>query len=112
MALGKAAEDAAAVYLAKRGLDLVERNWRCKGGEIDLIMRDGAVLVFVEVRARKNARFGGAAASIDAAKQGRIVHAAQLYLSRLPSPPRCRFDAVLFEGERLDWLKDAFRETG
>ena len=112
MTLGKAAEDAAAAYLSGQGLGLVERNWRCKGGEIDLIMRDGAVLVFVEVRARKNTRFGGAAASITAAKRGRLVHAAQLYLARLPAQPRCRFDAVLFEGERLDWLKDAFGESG
>lgn len=111
MALGQDAEDAAAAYLANQGLKLVERNWRCKGGEIDLIMRDGAVLVFVEVRARRNTRFGGAAASIDAAKQGRVVHAASLYLAGLPTQPPCRFDAVLFEGERLSWLKDAFGET-
>lgn len=112
MALGKAAEDAAADYLARQGLKPVERNWRCKGGEIDLIMRDGPVLVFVEVRARKDARFGGAAASIGAVKQGRIVHAAQLYLTRLATAPPCRFDAVLIEGGRLEWLKDAFGETG
>lgn len=112
MTQGKAAEEAASAYLQDRGLRLLARNWRCKGGEIDLIMRDGAILVFVEVRYRKDGRFGGAAASITAAKQARLLHAARLYLAGLPSPPPCRFDAVLFEGERLAWLKDAFGETG
>lgn len=112
MERGKTAEDAAANYLTGQGLRLVERNWRCKGGEIDLIMRDGAVLVFVEVRARGTARFGGAAASITAAKQARLIHAARLYLASSPMPPPCRFDALLFDGERLSWLKDAFGETG
>lgn len=112
MALGKAAEDAAAAYLSKQGLRLVARNWRCKGGEIDLIMHDGATLVFVEVRERNNARFGGAGPSITAAKQGRIVHAAQLYLAGLSRVPACRFDAVLIDHGELVWLKDAFGETG
>ncbi len=112
MALGKAAEDAALAYLSRQGLVLVARNWRCKGGEIDLIMRDGPVLVFIEVRSRKNDRYGGAAASITATKQGRLLHAARLYLAGLGTPPRCRFDALLIEGERLSWLRDAFGETG
>lgn len=112
MERGRAAEEAAAAYLARQGLRLVARNWRCKGGEIDLIMRDGATLVFVEVRSRKDARFGGAAASITATKQGRLIHAARLYLASLASPPACRFDAVLIEAGRLSWLRDAFGETG
>lgn len=109
MERGKAAEDAAATYLSGQGLRLVERNWRCKGGEIDLIMRDGKVLVFVEVRARGSSRFGGAAASITGTKQARLIHAARLYLSAQGSPPACRFDAVLFDGTRLDWIRDAFQ---
>jgi putative endonuclease len=112
MAIGKVAEDAAAAYLARQGLRLVARNWRCKGGEIDLIMQDGQTLVFVEVRARSNPNFGGAAASITAAKQARLVHAAQLYLAGLKSPPPCRFDAVLFDGPSLDWLRNAFDAGG
>jgi putative endonuclease len=112
MERGKAAEDAAADYLRKQGLCLVERNWRCKGGEIDLIMQDGKTLVFVEVRARSSSKFGGAAASITAAKQARLVHAAQLYLTGLKSQPPCRFDAVLFDGPSLDWLRDAFEVGG
>ncbi len=112
MQRGQAAENRAAAYLTQRGLRLISRNWRCRGGEIDLILRDGATLVFAEVRARKNADFGGAAASITARKQARLVHAAQLYLAGLPSLPPCRFDAVLIEGETLTWLKDAFRLDG
>jgi len=109
MQRGKDTEDQAATYLAGRGLRLVERNWRCKGGEIDLIMRDGKVLVFVEVRSRSSARFGGAGASITSTKQGRLIHAARLYLSALGSPPACRFDAILFDGRELTWLRDAFQ---
>lgn len=112
MALGKAAEDAAAAYLARQGLRLVARNWRCRGGEIDLVMRDGAALVFVEVRERKDARYGGAGASITASKQARLLHAARLYLAGQGQPPPCRFDAVLIEAGRLTWLKDAFGESG
>ena len=106
---GKAAEDRAADYLVGQGLRLVARNWRCRGGEIDLILRDGDSLVFVEVRARKSAAFGGAAASITTTKQARLIHAARLYLASQTRLPPCRFDALLFEGDALTWLKDAFR---
>ena len=105
---GSEAEHAAADYLATRGLRLVERNWRCKGGEIDLVMRDGATLVFVEVRARGGAAFGGAAASITAAKQARVILAARHYLAAKGLDAPCRFDAVLIQGGRLTWLKGAF----
>lgn len=112
MASGKAAEEEAAAYLQKQGLRLIERNWRCRGGEIDLVMRDGAMLVFVEVRQRRDARYGGAAASITAAKQARLLHAARLYLAAQAGPPPCRFDAVLIEAGRLTWLRDAFGDNG
>lgn len=112
MQRGKAAEDAAAAYLQRQGLRLVERNWRCKGGEIDLVMQDGAVLVFVEVRQRRDDRYGGAAASITAAKQARLLHAARLYLAGQTGPPPCRFDAVLIEAGQLTWLRNAFGENG
>lgn len=105
---GMAAERQAAEYLAGKGLKLVERNFRVRGGEIDLVMRDGPVLVFVEVRARTRADFGGAAESITAAKRGRIVLAAQHYLARHDGNPACRFDAVLIQAGRLEWLKAAF----
>lgn len=109
---GKAAEDAAADFLIGQGLRLVARNWRCKGGEIDLILRDGATLVFVEVRARAGHRFGGAAASIDGRKQARLLHAARCYLAELPAPPPCRFDALLFDAGQQTWVKNAIDETG
>ncbi|GGB97108.1 YraN family protein [Pseudoduganella buxea] len=103
---GQQGEDAALAHLGKHGLTLVQRNFRCQGGELDLVMRDGAHLVFVEVRRRQDKRFGGAAASITPAKQRRLVHAAQTYLLRYPRLPPCRFDVVAIEGERIEWLKN------
>lgn len=112
---GDAAEDRALRYLQQQGLRLVERNYRvargphARGGEIDLIMRapDGC-LVFVEVRARADGSHGGAAASIGASKQRRIILAARHYLLRMASPPPCRFDVLALEGEQLEWLQAAF----
>ncbi|MDR2839082.1 MAG: YraN family protein [Azonexus sp.] len=106
-ARGRAAESLAAAYLESRGWRVLERNFRVRGGEIDLICRDGPTLVFVEVRQRENRDFGGAAASITVAKQRRIILAARHYLAGRPACP-CRFDCVLLEGERLEWLPDAF----
>lgn len=105
---GAEAERLAEEYLAARGLRLLQRNFRCRGGEIDLVMQDGAALVFVEVRSRRSADFGGAAASITAAKRARIILAARHYLAGLGAPPTCRFDAVLFQAGRVEWLKGAF----
>jgi putative endonuclease len=107
---GAAAEDAALAYLARRGLSLVERNFRCRGGELDLVMRDAATLVFVEVRQRSHAGYGGAAASIGAAKRARLVIAAQTYLQRYRAPPACRFDVVAFDGAAVSWLKNVIDE--
>ena len=109
-ARGAAAETAAAEFLAARGLALVESNFRVRGGEIDLICRDGETIVFVEVRLRRRSDYGGAAASILAAKQARIVLAARHWLARrrLRQSPFCRFDCVLIDGDRLEWLKNAF----
>ncbi|RGE45719.1 YraN family protein [Comamonas testosteroni] len=111
-ARGQLAEDAALAQLQKQGLKLVERNYRTPGrggGEIDLILRerDGS-LVFVEVRSRSTAEFGGAGGSIGAIKQQRIVLAARHYLMRFAAPPPCRFDVVLVQGQTLEWLKAAF----
>ena len=104
---GQEAETRAAEYLAGRGLRVLERNFRVRGGEIDLICRDGASLVFVEVRQRSRSDFGGAGASITAAKRRRIVLAARHYLLGKVDCD-CRFDCVLIDGERLEWVKDAF----
>lgn len=109
---GQAAEGQALAHLQAAGLVLVQRNYRTAGrggGEIDLIMREpDGTLVFVEVRSRAGASHGGAGASIGAAKRRRIVFAAQCYLMRWAQPPTCRFDAVLIEQGRLQWLRAAF----
>jgi len=109
---GDVSEDAALHHLQQAGLRLLMRNYRTPGrggGEIDLIMRasDGT-LVFVEVRQRKNASHGGAAASVGRIKQRRIIFAARHYLLRFVQPPPCRFDVVLLQGEHIEWLQAAF----
>ncbi len=109
-AQGAAAEQLAADYLQGRGLRLVARNFRVRGGEIDLVCRDGTTTVFVEVRLRHRKDFGGAAASITAGKQARLVLAARHWLQRHGEAP-CRFDCVLLDGlepENIEWLRDAF----
>lgn len=106
---GQLWEQRALRHLERHGLTLVEANYRCKSGEIDLICRDGETWVFVEVRQRAGATHGGAAASISPAKIGRIVRAAQTYLLRFPRMPVCRIDVVAFDGEALDWLRDAIQ---
>ncbi len=106
---GRRAEALAAAFLAARGLAIVERNFRCRRGEIDIIARDGETLVFVEVRLRSRRDFGGAAASITPVKRARIAAAAAFYLGRFGRAPPCRFDAVLFdnlESERIEWLRN------
>lgn len=117
-AVGDAAEARALAWLQGRGLRLVERNYRvargpgAPAGEIDLILREpDGTLVFVEVRARSDARHGGAAASVGRAKQARLLHAARCWLLRLPALPPCRFDVVTVEGDRVQWLQGAFGES-
>jgi putative endonuclease len=105
---GRRAEDIAETYLTARGLVTLARNHRCRGGEIDLVMRDGATLVFVEVRARASAAYGGAAASITAAKRHRVVLAARHYLAAGGIDAPCRFDVVLLQSGRVEWLRAAF----
>lgn len=106
---GEDFERQACVYLTDRGLRLRERNYRCRNGEIDLIMLDGQTLVFVEVRYRNNARFGGAAASVDAGKRRRLTAAALHYLQRHAHDAPARFDVVAMgPGERIEWIRDAF----
>lgn len=110
---GAAAERLAERFLVARGLRLVERNYRCRFGEIDLVMREGETLVFVEVRLRTHAGFGGAAASITGAKRARLLSTARHYLAGLPRTPQCRFDAVLLGADgaaSIEWLRDAFGE--
>ncbi|MBB4844713.1 putative endonuclease [Paucibacter oligotrophus] len=112
---GEAAEEHALQFLQQHGLRLVERNYRvaagprARAGEVDLIMRDAeGTLVFVEVRARADASHGGAAASVGAAKQRRLIYAAQHFLLNQATPPPCRFDVIAIEGEQIEWLQAAF----
>ena len=111
-ARGGDAENLAAAFLRQQGLALVARNYRCRFGEIDLIAREGKTLVFAEVRMRSSERFGGAAASITAAKQAKLLRAARHYLTGIARAPACRFDALLVNGQdgSIDWIKNAFGE--
>ena len=112
IASGARAEALCAEFLQRAGLRILARNWRCRFGEIDLIADDGGTLVFAEVRLRSNANFGGAAESITAAKRGRIVAAAGLYMAARREVP-CRFDVLLLDaldGLRIRWLRNAFHE--
>ncbi|WP_310448229.1 YraN family protein [Thiobacillus sp.] len=111
--LGQTAEARAEAFLVKQGLAPVARNWRCRFGEIDLIMQDGATRVFVEVRLRSRSDFGGAAASVTPAKQRKLLAAARQYLSGLQTLPLCRFDVVALDGSSApDWIKNAFDDVG
>jgi putative endonuclease len=109
---GRAAEDIAAAFLQQHGLTLVARNYQCRFGEIDLIAREHSTLVFVEVRKRSSNAFGGAAASITAAKRDKLLRTARHYLAGLARMPACRFDAVLIgaDDHAPEWLKNAFGE--
>lgn len=112
--VGQRAEDAALAYLSERGLRVVERNFRCRAGEIDLIMRDGACLVFVEVRYRRSDRYGSPAESVAARKQARLLAAAQYYLQTHPAERALamRFDVIAVKpaqpGLHIEWISDAF----
>ena len=113
--VGDAGEALALAHLERQGLTLVQRNYRvaagpnARGGEVDLILRErDGTLVFVEVRTRGSAAFGGAAASISASKQRRLVFAAQHFLRRYSTLPPCRFDVVAIQGEGVEWLRGAF----
>jgi putative endonuclease len=107
---GARAEALAAAFLERSGLAVLERNFRVRGGEIDLVCRDARTLVFVEVRLRRNGEFGGAAASITAGKRRRLILAARHYLARQPDAD-CRFDCVLMDAlneSAIEWIKNAF----
>lgn len=107
---GVAAEEIAARYLSRRGLKVLSRNFRVRGGEIDLICEDGRTLVFVEVRLRSNNNFGGAAASITPRKQQRLILAARHWLSQ-HGDSQCRFDCIVMDApqeSRIEWIRNAF----
>ena len=112
---GQDAERHALEHLQQQGLRLLAQNWLCKRGELDLVMLDGDTVVFVEVRYRKHAQWGGALASIDGRKRQKLILAAQFFLlkERRWADHPCRFDVVAIESTPrgtadLNWLQDAF----
>jgi putative endonuclease len=106
---GDAAEEKARQFLIGKGLTPIYRNFRCKQGELDLIMQDGKVLVIVEVRFRKSGRYGSAAESITRTKQSRIIAATQVYLTQQKLDCPVRFDVVAITGNGgIDWITHAF----
>ncbi|MBK1692705.1 YraN family protein [Ectothiorhodospira mobilis] len=108
-AQGDRAEARARAHLESRGLRLLTAQYRCKAGEIDLVMEDQGTLVFVEVRQRRSARFGGALASIDTRKQRRILAAAAHYLQAHGQGRSARLDVVVIEADdRIQWIPNAF----
>ncbi len=112
--IGADAESMAVAYLEKKGLVLLARNYNCRRGEIDLIMRDGNFLVFIEVRYRKNNLFGSASESVTRQKQRRLLTTASYYLQneRYNADTACRFDVISVSGQhnpQIDWIKDAFQ---
>ena len=109
--LGDDAEALAANYLQSQGLSLLARNYRCRFGEIDLIMQQGNSIVFVEVRMRSQATYGGAAASINLPKQQKLIRTAEHFLQQHGHQAACRFDAVLLtvlNPNHIEWIQDAF----
>ena len=115
-AFGEAKESEAASFLARQGLTLVCRNFQCKLGEIDLVMRSSDTLVFVEVRFRRSSLYGNAAATVDWRKQGKLLRTAQFYLQRSGLRDRvpCRFDVLGIAPDsrngtlQFDWIRAAF----
>jgi len=105
-----AAEDLALRFLESRNLVLERRNYRCRGGEIDLVMRDHDAWVFVEVRYRSNTAFGTPQDTVDHRKQRRLTVAALHFLARQPLEAACRFDVIAVSGAppRIEWIRNAF----
>ena len=105
---GRRAETLAAEHLIANGLTIIDRNFRTRFGEIDLIARDGATLVFVEVRMRSSVAYGGGIESISSAKRARLIAAAKGYLAMLKREPPCRFDAVVMQrlaADSVEWRR-------
>ena len=111
---GHAAESRAAHHLHRHGVQILAANLRCRAGEIDLVAREDGLLLFIEVRERRHPGYGGAAASVNRAKQARLIRAAQHFLPWLArrhfggATPACRFDVVAFGTDGPCWIRAAF----
>ena len=110
--IGKTNENLACQYLEKQGLILVERNFSCRRGEIDIIMRDKDTIVFVEVRYRRHDKYGSAMESVNTQKQKRLSLTAKHYLLQTGTPLACRFDVIAISGTEpnnpIKWIQNAF----
>jgi len=106
---GERAEEEACLLLRKRGYAIIARNWRSRFGEIDIIARDGTVLVFVEVKARSRASHGGPECAVDRRKQHRIIASARLFLAKTECDLPARFDVVVFVHDVPRLYRDAFQ---
>jgi putative endonuclease len=106
---GESSEEQAFKFLVDNGLELVTRNFRCKQGELDLIMNDKQTLVIVEVRYRKSDKYGSAVESVTRSKQSRIIAATHIYLSTRKTDSPIRFDVIAISGNgQIEWIKNAF----
>lgn len=108
--IGEQAEALAAAFLTKKGFKLLAQNYRCKVGEIDLVMQDKDTVVFIEVRSRSHPDFGSAAESVTPQKQHKLIKSALHYLQKqgwFDKVP-CRFDIIGIAQGKIEWLKDAF----
>ncbi len=101
----------AAVLLARRGYQVVEANFTCRRGEIDLVARHGDTLCFVEVKARASRAYGGAVSAVSPQQRRRVAAAAEVYLSRHPHAGPCRFDVVALEVEHGEWSMEVFENA-
>jgi len=114
--VGRTGEDAAVQYLLQRGYCILERNYRCRFGEIDLVARDGDTLTFIEVKTRRSRTFGPAAAAVTHTKQRHLIKASQMYMVQHGKrDDLCRFDVVTIDMDgqesRIELIKDAFQPS-
>lgn len=107
---GSRCEERIAAFLEKQGFCILERNFRCRNGEIDIIAKDGSYLVFIEVKYRKTAAAGNALEAVDTRKAAKIRHVAGFYLyqKKYPEEVPCRFDVAGIDGSRITYIKNAF----
>ncbi|MBQ8306641.1 MAG: YraN family protein [Blautia sp.] len=107
---GSLYEQTAADFLKSKGLRILQKNFRCRSGEIDLVARDGRYLVFVEVKYRRTKHQGEAVCAVDLRKQQKILDTAGYYLlvRHLSADTPCRFDVVGIDGQKIHWIRNAF----
>lgn len=112
--VGTEKENIAVEYLSENKAEILARNYYFRGGEIDLIAKDGEYVCFIEVKYRKNSSFGAPEEAVTTAKQKKIIRGAKLFLyqNRYPTDTPCRFDVVSVYGDEINWIKDAFTLTG